>query len=401
MIAPVLRTLLPFAAALLSQAAAAREIPLPDAECDPTVAHNALDFPFLSAHRGGVNLAPENTIWAYRYAFAYEVDTIEIDVRETADGRFFSMHDGDVDRTTDGTGMADAKTSLELSQLNAANFEPWIGSEYDPTPVPFLEEILELAEQTGRGIEFDLKSVRNYPLFLALIAQYPGVYERSFFNANGLGARAMHLYEPRTRFIYNLSGDEPADRLRGEADTSSMFGSSMAKFTEEPINAIHDGCGWIIPHSYDEGPEEEAAQFLEGRARGIDGAQINQPDVIRGIIGQPVATELRVSPERPKTVCLVNASNGLGLPYKWLNFSGVADGSVETRKAGCTELPVPADTLQIEFSGDTSALPSQLNMPLTSRSLTATAGGSLDLSLLALIISLALVSRAHRIPRSK
>src|SRR5262245_1692407 len=42
--------------------------------------------PLLSAHRGGVNLAPENTLAAYRHAFAYDMDFIEVDVRETADG---------------------------------------------------------------------------------------------------------------------------------------------------------------------------------------------------------------------------------------------------------------------------------------------------------------------------
>src|SRR5688500_5177666 len=44
--------------------------------------------PLLSAHRGGVTLAPENTLAAFRHAFAYGMDFVEVDVRETADGVF-------------------------------------------------------------------------------------------------------------------------------------------------------------------------------------------------------------------------------------------------------------------------------------------------------------------------
>src|SRR3990170_178003 len=73
--------------------------------------------PLLSAHRGGVNLAPENTLAAYQHAFAYGVDFVEIDVRETADGVFVSMHDNTVDRITNGSGAVSALTWAEIQSL--------------------------------------------------------------------------------------------------------------------------------------------------------------------------------------------------------------------------------------------------------------------------------------------
>lgn len=105
--------------------------------------------PLLSAHRGGTTLAPENTMWAYRHAFAYGMDFVEIDVRETLDGVFVSMHDDTVDRTTDGAGAISQLTWAQIEPLNAADYEPWKGGQYDPARVPRLEEILALARDTN------------------------------------------------------------------------------------------------------------------------------------------------------------------------------------------------------------------------------------------------------------
>lgn len=388
----------------------ARDIPAADAPCDQTAdparwtsagtPDAGLQPAMISAHRGGVTLAPENTMPAYEIAFAYGMDLVEIDVRETLDERFFSMHDGDVSRTTDGTGMGDFKLSFQLQQLNAAHHEPWIGGEYDPTPVPFLEDILELAERSGKGIEFDIKSVRNYPLFLQLIARYPGVLERSYFNASGFTGQLIHLLEPRARLIYNLEGGETPDALYDETATSAVFGSSLAKFTPEVIAAIHDGCGYALPHAYDEGHEHEAEQFLLGRSLGIDGAQVDQPDVIRAALNDPIATRLDVAADAADKVCLVNAENALGLPYKTLKLSD-AQGKelepVETHKGGCAQLPQAASGLVIAFEGDASAQASSLGkLPSKSAVLGGRFGGAAGPLLLLPMLLLGLARRMRR-----
>ena len=60
--------------------------------------------PVILAHRGAAQLAPENTMWAYRYAIAYGVEMIEVDIQQLRDGRFVSFHDPTVDEKTDGSG---------------------------------------------------------------------------------------------------------------------------------------------------------------------------------------------------------------------------------------------------------------------------------------------------------
>ncbi|UHQ18731.1 hypothetical protein LVB87_11090 [Lysobacter sp. KIS68-7] len=56
------------------------------------------------AHRGAAALAPENTMVAYRAAYASGLRLLEQDARLLADGALAVMHDASVDRLTDGRG---------------------------------------------------------------------------------------------------------------------------------------------------------------------------------------------------------------------------------------------------------------------------------------------------------
>lgn len=297
--------------------------------------------PLLSAHRGGVNLAPENTLAAYQHAFAYGVDFVEIDVRETADGVFVSMHDDTVDRTTNGSGAVSALTWAEIQSLNAADFAPWQGSPYDPSPVPRLEQILELARSAARGIEFDIKAVRNYTALFDLVSSYD-LLSRSFFALDPESVDDAQSYNPDIRVIFNIDGEEPADALFAATPRTAIFGSRRDKFSREKIAAIHDGCAFVLPHSYDRGAETEAEEFLRGLADGVDGAQLNQPDVIAAAARRRITAELVYVQEQRK-VCLRNAQNGFGLPGRLLQVRSIGrDSNLSelTDRDGCIDLPL-------------------------------------------------------------
>ncbi len=316
--------------------------------------------PLISAHRGAHFLAPENTLWAYRHAFAWGADVVEIDVRESLDGVLFSLHDGTVDRTTDGSGEAALMLWSELQALNAADFEPWRGGPYDPARIPRLEEIFALAAEVGGGVELDMKFVRNYAALVLMLEEY-GLVETSYYAADGAGADGIRVVQPRARFIYNASGEETPQQLYEQTRQSSIFGSRLDKFSAEKIAAIHDGCMLVLPHSYDEGADAEGAQWDEGRARGIDGAQSDQPDVIRA--RQAALDPARRLPTRLQPgghaleVCLVNANNGLGLPYQWLEL---ADASVvQTGIDGCVALPATTADSRPGFAGGPALQPTQ------------------------------------------
>ena len=71
----------------------------------------------LVAHRGAGKLAPENTLAALRLGHAHGYRMAEFDVKLSADGVAFLLHDATLERTTDGSGRADA---LHLARALAA-----------------------------------------------------------------------------------------------------------------------------------------------------------------------------------------------------------------------------------------------------------------------------------------
>jgi len=94
-------------------------------------------------HRGAAGHAPENTLLSLREAVRLGADWVEIDVRQACD-RLFVLHDGRVDRTTDGTGRLDRMDTEQIRSLDAGSGER----------IPFLSEVLEtVAGRTGLNIE--------------------------------------------------------------------------------------------------------------------------------------------------------------------------------------------------------------------------------------------------------
>jgi len=88
------------------------------------------------AHRGDSAHLPENTIEAFEAAIAAGAEVVEFDVRLTGDGVAVVMHDADVARTTDGSGIVRSLTLADVRALRIAL--PGGGA----AGVPTLEEAL-------------------------------------------------------------------------------------------------------------------------------------------------------------------------------------------------------------------------------------------------------------------
>jgi glycerophosphoryl diester phosphodiesterase len=100
------------------------------------------------AHRGASVDQPENTIEAFEAAIVAGADAVEFDVRMTADGHAVVMHDPDVSRTTDGSGLVSEMTLEEIRKLG----------------VPTLEEILRCV--SGRAAaDIEIKNLPGEPDF--------------------------------------------------------------------------------------------------------------------------------------------------------------------------------------------------------------------------------------------
>jgi len=96
----------------------------------------------VTAHRGDWRNAPENSLQAYKLAIEMGVDCFEVDLNITKDGVVVIMHDGTIDRTTDGNGKPSDYTLAELKKFHLRN---GLGILTKHT-IPTLEEVMLLAK---------------------------------------------------------------------------------------------------------------------------------------------------------------------------------------------------------------------------------------------------------------
>lgn len=95
----------------------------------------------LCAHRGAMATHPENTIPAFQEAIRLGAHMIEFDVQLSRDGELMLMHDGTVDRTTDGKGKVAELTFKELRALDAGARKD---KRFAGTRIPTFAETLEM-----------------------------------------------------------------------------------------------------------------------------------------------------------------------------------------------------------------------------------------------------------------
>ena len=117
------------------------------------------DLPRVIAHRGASGEAPENTLAAVRLAAQQGARWVEVDVMVSADGRVVLHHDNWLDRCTDGSGWLLAKDYAELSVLDAGG---WFGARYAGEPLATLEQLWELVERLGLGLNIEIKPVSGW-----------------------------------------------------------------------------------------------------------------------------------------------------------------------------------------------------------------------------------------------
>jgi len=95
----------------------------------------------ITAHRGGANFVPENTLEAVEYAVNVSSDFVEIDVQPTKDGRIILLHDLDLKRTTGFSGKA---YKLKYEDIRSLDPSYYYKGEYQNLYIPTLEDVLDL-----------------------------------------------------------------------------------------------------------------------------------------------------------------------------------------------------------------------------------------------------------------
>jgi glycerophosphoryl diester phosphodiesterase len=116
-------------------------------------------LPLWIAHRGAGKLAPENTLAAFRVGAAHGYRAFECDVKLSADGVPFLLHDTTLDRTTSERGVAGERDWAELSRIDAGG---WHSRAYAGEPMPSLDAVARYVQRNGFALNIEVKPTPGF-----------------------------------------------------------------------------------------------------------------------------------------------------------------------------------------------------------------------------------------------
>lgn len=118
----------------------------------------------LQAHRGVSTEFPENTMAAFYGAAKQGYDIIELDPAVTGDGEFVILHDNTLNRTArKNSDMLSAPVYINQVTLEDAlmlDVGSWFSPAFAKERIPTLNQVLDLAAETGIMLKFDNKMQR-------------------------------------------------------------------------------------------------------------------------------------------------------------------------------------------------------------------------------------------------
>jgi glycerophosphoryl diester phosphodiesterase len=151
----------------------------------PLLAQNKI---MVTAHRGDWRNAPENSLLAFKFAVAMGVDMVELDLQKTKDGVVVIMHDGTINRTSNGTGKPGDYT---LNELKKFRLKDGLGRVTD-NQIPTLKEVMLALKGTNVMVNLD-KSFDYYQEAYAVLQQ-TGTLKQALFKADVTYAALRQRY---------------------------------------------------------------------------------------------------------------------------------------------------------------------------------------------------------------
>ncbi|SDL49956.1 glycerophosphoryl diester phosphodiesterase [Catalinimonas alkaloidigena] len=220
----------------------------------------------ISAHRGYSNLAPENTLSAFRKAIEVGADYFECDVRRTQDDSLVILHDATIDRTTNRKGKLASFTYADLRQVDAG-YPTKFGKQFAGEKLPTLREALALAKGKIK-VEIEIKEAGLADDVVALVQELGMASDVSVISFDFGEIQRVKELAPAIPVKYLVGktwGQKELDQLlsiRGE-----YLGPSGVS-SPELIQLAHDKGVKIIAYTFNtpEGMAEALAAHLDGIA---------------------------------------------------------------------------------------------------------------------------------------
>ncbi len=226
-------------------------------------------WPRWIVHRGGGDAAPENTLAGMLLAAFSGAKMVEFDVRLSADGVPFLLHDDTLERTTDGHGPADALPWKALSRLDAG---AWFSPRFADEPLPSLADAAQLLNDHGLCANVEIKpgpgreaetGARVAADCARLFAGQPQPPLLSSFSVAALAAaRDAAPQLPRALLLAEWHDDWLA---QAQALSVCAIDLGWRELTAERVAAIHQAGLWLLSWTVN---DADTAQALW--AMGVD-----------------------------------------------------------------------------------------------------------------------------------
>ncbi len=222
----------------------------------------------IVAHRGASTLAPENTMSSIEAALKLDVDMIEVDVRTTWEGEIVLMHDSDVSRTTDGSGLVSELTIQDLASLDAGS---WFSPRFLNEEIPTLDQALEAVRGTC-GLCIEVKDAAPSEV-LARVQTHQCLEQVVIFDFNHERLYEMREISPE---IQTLALGVTRENL-GDLNTDifDAIGSHKSQVCSPLVDSAHELGLEVFVYTVDDG-----VKAREMISMGADAIITNDPQKI-------------------------------------------------------------------------------------------------------------------------
>lgn len=237
--------------------------------------HRPAGRPWVIAHRGASHAMRENTLPAFREAYARGADAVELDVRRTADGALVVHHDA---------AIPGAGPIVETGRADLAAAAPW---------VPDLADAL--AACAGMWVNVEVKNSPSDPdwddthraaRMTADVLAATGTADRclvSSFDPGTIAAAAAALPGLRTGWLAGLAVDPlqaaEAASAAGHTAVHPHAGTLAGAAAAEVSEAAHRMGLWVIAWTVD-----DPAEIVRLAGAGVDGVITNRPATARSAL---------------------------------------------------------------------------------------------------------------------
>jgi glycerophosphoryl diester phosphodiesterase len=169
----------------------------------------------IIAHRGASHAYPENSLVAFRKAVASGADSLEVDLRRSADGVIYCLHDYHLRRLAGFSGYVQRTQSRQIDQLRLFESAPPLRFEH------FLEEFAGKVE-----LVLDIKSTGIEADILRLLSRTPKRAEIICSSFNSRILSRLKTLRPQTRTALILG---PLRNLKIKLDIGTYIANRLTK----------------------------------------------------------------------------------------------------------------------------------------------------------------------------